>query len=110
MTKSLAVFGVVASLLSTTALQSAAQTQTRSLESATLQGDETIETPIGPIKLEDSYFDDDVYIGPRAPKGKEANWLATAPGRGFFAILRLYGPEEAAIDYSWEPGDFEKMN
>ena len=50
-----------------------------------------------------------LYIGPNAPAGKEANWLATAPGRGFFAILRLYGPKEAAIDKSWKPGDIEKM-
>jgi len=50
----------------------------------------------------------DLYIGPDAPEGKDANWLATAPGRGFFAILRLYGPGERAIDYSWKPGDFEK--
>ena len=49
----------------------------------------------------------DLYIGPKPPQGKEANWLPTAPGRGFFAILRLYGPEEAAIDYSWKPGDFQ---
>jgi hypothetical protein len=49
----------------------------------------------------------DLYIGPKPPAGKEANWLATAPGRGFFAILRLYGPEEPAINYSWKPGDFE---
>ena len=51
----------------------------------------------------------DLYIGPKAPPGKEANWLATAPGRGFFAILRLYGPTEPAIDYSWKPGDIEKL-
>jgi len=38
----------------------------------------------------------------------EANRLPTAPGRGFFAILRLCGPGETAIDYSWKPGDFEK--
>ena len=35
----------------------------------------------------------EIYIGPKPPAGKEANWLATAPGRGFFSILRLYGPE-----------------
>ncbi|TIM28392.1 MAG: DUF1254 domain-containing protein [Mesorhizobium sp.] len=51
----------------------------------------------------------DLYVGPKAPDGKEANWLSTAPGRGFFAILRLYGPGEKAIDYSWKPGDFEKV-
>jgi hypothetical protein len=29
--------------------------------------------------------------------------------RGYFAILRLYGPTEAAIDKSWKPGDIEKL-
>lgn len=51
----------------------------------------------------------DLYIGPKAPKGKEANWLPTALGRGFFAILRLYGPGETAINYSWKPGDLVKV-
>lgn len=52
----------------------------------------------------------DMYIGPKAPEGKEANWLATVPGRGFFAILRLYAPTEPAIDGSWKPGDIKKVN
>lgn len=51
----------------------------------------------------------DLYVSPEPPKGKEANWLATAPGRGFFAVLRLYGPDEAAVNYSWKPGDIEKV-
>lgn len=51
----------------------------------------------------------DIYIGPKAPAGKEGNWLATVPGRGFFAILRLYAPAEAAIDGTWKPGDVEKV-
>jgi hypothetical protein len=38
---------------------------------------------------------------------KEANWLVTVPGKGYFAILRLYGPTEAAIDKRWKPGDIE---
>ena len=50
----------------------------------------------------------DLYLGPKAPAGKEANWLATVPGRGYFAILRLYSPTQAAIDKSWKPGDIEK--
>jgi len=52
----------------------------------------------------------DIYFGPKAPKGKEGNWQATVPGKGYFAILRLYGPTEAAIDKSWKPGDVEKLN
>ena len=51
----------------------------------------------------------DLYLGPKAPVGKEGNWLATVPGRGYFAILRLYGPTEAAIDKTWKPGDIEKV-
>ncbi|MET3026025.1 DUF1254 domain-containing protein [Flavobacterium sp. UW10123] len=52
----------------------------------------------------------DLYIGPKAPDGKTANWLKTIPGKGYFAILRLYGPTEKAIDNSWIPSDFEKIN
>jgi hypothetical protein len=51
-----------------------------------------------------------MYIGPKAPEGKEGNWLATMPGRGFFAILRLYLPAAPAIDGSWKPGDIKKVN
>jgi hypothetical protein len=51
----------------------------------------------------------DLYFGPKAPEGKESNWLATAPGRGFFAILRLYGPTEEALNKSWKPGDIEAV-
>jgi hypothetical protein len=51
----------------------------------------------------------DLYLGPKAPKGKEGNWLATVPGRGYFAIIRLYGPTAAAFDKSWKPGDIEKV-
>jgi len=50
-----------------------------------------------------------LYLGPKAPDGKAGNWLATVPGKDYFAILRLYSPTEAAIDKSWKPGDIEKM-
>jgi hypothetical protein len=33
--------------------------------------------------------------------------METVPGKGYFAILRLYAPTEAAIDKSWKPGDIE---
>jgi hypothetical protein len=52
----------------------------------------------------------DLYLGPKAPEGKAGNWLATVPGKGYFAILRLYGPTEAAINKSWVPGDIVKVN
>ena len=40
----------------------------------------------------------DLYVGPAAPPGKEANWLKTVLGKGYFTILRLYGPTEAFLD------------
>jgi hypothetical protein len=51
----------------------------------------------------------DLHLGPAAPAGKERNWLATVPGKGYFAILRLYGPTAAAIEKTWKPGDIEQM-
>jgi hypothetical protein len=51
----------------------------------------------------------DLYLGPKAPAGKKKNWIATVPGKGFFVILRLYGPTDAAMDKSWKPDDLQKM-
>jgi hypothetical protein len=36
-------------------------------------------------------------------------WSRSTSTYGATAIIRLYGPTEAAIDKSWKPGDFEKM-
>ena len=36
----------------------------------------------------------DVYFGPKAPAGKESNWVQTWPGKGWNVILRLYGPQQ----------------
>jgi hypothetical protein len=49
----------------------------------------------------------DLYIGPKAPAGKEANWLQTVPGKGWFCVLRLYSPTEAWFDKTWRPGEIE---
>jgi hypothetical protein len=51
----------------------------------------------------------DLYLGPKAPEGNAGNWLATVPGKGYFAILRLYGPTEAAINKTWKPSDIIKQ-
>ncbi|MBJ7408796.1 MAG: DUF1254 domain-containing protein [Phenylobacterium sp.] len=47
----------------------------------------------------------DIYFGPKAPAGKEANWLATVPGKGWFSIFRLYGPLDAWYDKTWRLGE-----
>src|SRR5262249_51186288 len=51
----------------------------------------------------------ELYVGPNAPAGKEGQWIKTAAGRGWFAYIRIYGPEQAAFDRSWKPGDFEEI-
>ena len=50
-----------------------------------------------------------VYFGAKAPVGKKKNWIPTVPGKGFFAILRLYGPLEPWFDKTWRSGE-RKIN
>ena len=51
----------------------------------------------------------DLYFGPNAPAGKESQWIKTTPGNGWFTYFRIYGPEAAAFNGSWKPGDFEEV-
>mgnify|MGYP006145271385 FL=1 len=52
----------------------------------------------------------DLYFGPKAPEGKEANWIQTVPDKGWFCLLRLYSPTKAWFDKSWRPGEIELMD
>jgi hypothetical protein len=49
----------------------------------------------------------DIYFGPKAPKGKESNWLPTDPKRRFFLLARFYGPEPALFGGSFELNNME---
>ncbi|MBI1283467.1 MAG: DUF1214 domain-containing protein [Thiobacillus sp.] len=49
----------------------------------------------------------DVYFGPKAPASMENNWVQTIPGKGWFMILRLYGPLEPWFDRTWRPSEIE---
>jgi hypothetical protein len=51
----------------------------------------------------------DLYFGPEAPAGKEANWVKTVPGKGWFGIFRLYGPGQEWFDRSWKLGAIEQL-
>lgn len=51
----------------------------------------------------------DLYFGPKAPKGKEKNWLPTLPGRGWFGYFRFYAPTKAYFDRSWRLPDIKRM-
>lgn len=52
----------------------------------------------------------DIYFGPKAPEGKETNWIQTVPGKGWFTILRLYGALEPWFDKTWRPGEIELID
>ena len=52
----------------------------------------------------------DVYFGPKAPAGKESNWVETAPNTGWNVVLRLYGALEPFYDKTWRPGEIELVN
>jgi len=52
----------------------------------------------------------DVYFGPEPPAGKEANWVQTLPGKGWWVALRLYGPLEPWFDKTWRPGEIERLD
>ena len=50
----------------------------------------------------------DVYFGPEPPTGvPAANWIRTIPGKGWFTLLRLYGPLESWFEQTWRPGEIE---
>ena len=51
----------------------------------------------------------DIFFAPEAPKGREANWIQTIPGKSWFAILRMYGPLEPWFDQTWKPSDIQKV-
>ncbi len=51
----------------------------------------------------------DLFLGPRAPKGLEANWIPTDPERPFELMFRFYGPTKALFDKAWALPDVEEM-
>jgi hypothetical protein len=50
----------------------------------------------------------DIYFGPRAPAGKEANWVPTDPVRKFELMARFYAPKKEFFDKVWKLPDVEK--
>lgn len=51
-----------------------------------------------------------VYLGPKPPPGREANWIPTDPARGFELMFRFYGPKQALFDRQWALTDVEKAS
>jgi hypothetical protein len=51
-----------------------------------------------------------LYFGPKAPVGKEANWIETVPGKGWFTAFRLYGPLQPWFDQTWKLNNIEVLD
>ena len=51
----------------------------------------------------------DIYFGPKAPPGKEANWVPTNPSGQFEVLFRLYGPEKPFVEKTWKLPDIEQF-
>ena len=51
-----------------------------------------------------------LYFGPKAPAGKESNWVPTDPNGKFEVLFRFYGPLKPLFDKTWKLPDIEKSN
>jgi len=51
----------------------------------------------------------DLYFGPKAPAGKESNWVPTRPDGEFELLLRLYAPTKPLFDKTWKLPDLERI-
>jgi hypothetical protein len=51
----------------------------------------------------------DLYVGPKAPDGKESNWIETNSDNNALYIFRFYGPEAGVRDGSWVMDGFKKI-
>jgi hypothetical protein len=51
----------------------------------------------------------DVYFSPKAPGGKESNWVPTSTNGQFEVLFRFYGPEKPLFEKTWKLPDIEKL-
>lgn len=51
----------------------------------------------------------DIYFGPKAPSGKDNNWVPTDPQRNFEFLFRLYGPKKEFFAKTWVLPDVEQV-
>jgi hypothetical protein len=51
----------------------------------------------------------DVYFGPKAPEGKDSNWVYTAPNKAWIMLFRFYSPKPEIINKTWVLPDIERM-
>jgi hypothetical protein len=51
----------------------------------------------------------DIYFAPEAPEGMENNWIKTDPNGNWFTVFRLFGPQQAWFDQTWQLNDIERV-
>jgi hypothetical protein len=81
---------------------------TRSLLDAGGNRNKSVGSREKPIANSDGSVD--VYFGPKAPAGKEKNWVPTNPNKGFFLVFRFYGPLKGYIEKTWVLNDLEQID
>lgn len=70
-------------------------------------GSQSYPSPAGVANADGSTT---IYFGPTKPAtAKAGNWIQTTPGKGWFPILRLYGPLEPFFSKKWRPTEIEKV-
>ena len=52
----------------------------------------------------------DIYFGPAAPAGQEANWVPTDPARRFELMARFYAPKKEFFEKKWTLPDVERLD
>lgn len=52
----------------------------------------------------------DIYFGPTAPPGRDANWIPTNQDGGFEVLFRFYEPSKALFEKSWALPDLEEVS
>jgi hypothetical protein len=50
----------------------------------------------------------DIFFGPKAPEGKETNWVPTDTKGKFEVLFRLYGPKKELFEKKWRLPDVEE--
>jgi hypothetical protein len=78
--------------------------QTRSILQTPTTAQPSVSSQSGEVQANDD-GSVTVWFGPEPPPGKASNWVPTVPGKGWFTVLRLYGPLEPWFDKSWRPGE-----
>jgi hypothetical protein len=52
----------------------------------------------------------DVYFGPKAPAGKESNWVPTSADGEFEVLFRFYGPTKPLFEKTWKLPDIQRVS